>query len=92
MVTTARSYACGRAWQRLERDLALSHSSSTDAEWLALLGGFRLQARVSTTGDLDWTANCGPSKRVAGPLEDPSGAARGADAGRHITAGYTCGL
>ena len=65
---------------------------STDAEWLALLGSFRLQGRVSTAEDLDWTANCDPSKRVAGPLEDPSGAARGAGAGRHITVGYTCGL
>jgi hypothetical protein len=63
---------------------------SSDDEWMALLATFRLQGRVSSADDLDWTANCDPSKRVA-TVEAKGGSSPGG-AGRHITVGYTCGL
>jgi hypothetical protein len=56
----------------------------TDSEWQAVLSGWRLGAGKGD--DLDWTANCDPSKR--GGLDPGSGGG----AGRHITSGYTCGL
>jgi len=79
---------------------------STDAEWEAFLSDWRLAGKVSTARDLDWSANCDPSKRPPEALAPASaggggssaasgGAAAAADSGgegRHITVGYTCGL